>query len=141
MEDKTKSDKKRQLSAAKEARNLAIRAEAAAGKTATELAKDYGLARQTVSGILNSEQTAELLRNSEDRVKRLIGKSIDRLEAALEDPADSTNGLRAALAVLKNFGLLRDTVEMNHNFPRPVVIERLDGCEIVLGTSADVKAP
>lgn len=126
------------MNPAKEARNLSIRAEAAAGKTATQLAKDYGLTRQTVSEILNSEQTAELLRNSEDRVKRLIGKALDRLEAALEDPVDGTNGLKAALAVLKSFGLLRDSVELNHNFPRPVVIERLSGAEVVLGTTADM---
>jgi predicted transcriptional regulator len=134
----TKKDTMRRANPAKKARDNSIRAEAAMGKTTVEIAKEYGLVRQTVSGILNSDETKDLLKRSENRVKLMVDKALDRLENAIETGEDGTNALKAALAVLKNFGLIKESVDLNHRFPKPLVIKRTSGETVILGTEADV---
>ena len=139
MTESPKGAKRRQKNAAKKVRDLAIRSEAAAGVSHAELEGKYGLGRHQISKILNSDETKELLKNSEDRVKRMIERALDALEDSLGAAMDGGNRLKAALSVLKNFGLIRDSVDINHRFPKPLVIKRQDGSEVVLGTEADVK--
>ena len=139
MTESPKGAKRRQKNAAKKVRDLAIRSEAAAGVSHTELEGKYGLGRHQISKILNSDETKELLKSSEDRVKRMIERALDALEDSLGAAMDGGNRLKAALSVLKNFGLIRDSVDINHRFPKPLVIKRADGSEVVLGTEADVK--
>lgn len=124
-EDLTKGDKRRR-STAKKLRNLGMRAQAAAGKPVTEIAAEAGISRQAASKILNSDETKALLTESEDRIKGLISKAIKRLDDSISF-ADDTNALKAALSVLKSFGLVRETLKLEHSFPKPVVIDYGDG--------------
>ncbi len=140
MDKESKSVKKRRAkNPAKQARDLAIRAEAAAGLSHEELGDKYGLSRQHLTKILTSDETKELLKGAESRVKLMVERALDALEDSLGVAADGTNRLKAALSVLKNFGLIRDSVDINHRFPKPLVIRRSDGSEVVLGTEADLK--
>ena len=140
MEESPKGAKKRRnKNAAKKVRDLAIRADAAAGVPHSELEDRYSLGRHQISKILNSDETKALLKSSEDRVKRMIERALDALEDSLGIATDGTNRLKAALSVLKNFGLIRDSVDINHRFPKPLIIKRRDGSEVVAGTEADVK--
>lgn len=133
------SKKRRAKNTAKQVRDLAIRSEAAAGLTHEEIGAKYDLGRHQISKILNSDETKTLLKNSEDRVKRMIERALDALEDSLGIATDGGNRLKAALSVLKNFGLIRDTVDINHRFPKPLIIKRKDGSEVVAGTEADLK--
>jgi DNA-binding IclR family transcriptional regulator len=121
----------------KKLRNAKMLADVSDGLTVTEAAAKYGLSRSRASTILNGEETKELIKQSQNDIKTLITPSIERLEACIRDMMNPSNALKAALAVLKSHGLIRETVDLNHSFPKPVVIEKRDGSSIVLGTTAD----
>lgn len=131
--------KRRSKNPAKEMRDHAIRADAASGLSHAELHDRYGLSRQQITKILTSDETKELLKVSENRIKLMLEAALQALEDSLSIATDSGNRLKAALSILKNFGLIRESVDVNHRFPKPLVIKRRDGGEVVLGTEADLK--
>ncbi|MBX3276438.1 MAG: helix-turn-helix domain-containing protein [Acidobacteria bacterium] len=84
----------------------------ATGATITAAAGAVGVSRQTVSEWVNRDaefratlnrRRAELWTEQSDRLRSLIPKALDRLEAALEN--GTGDGLRAALGVLKLAGV------------------------------------
>lgn len=131
------SDKPKKPRAKKVIRTAQCLEGVAAGKTTTEIAKDLGIRRQTVSQHLNSKEADEILKAAKDRCIRMVAKSLDKIEVILDDsnPEGFATGARVALAVLKSHGVIREQVDVNHNLPKPVVIRR-NGKEIILGVKS-----
>ena len=70
------------------------------------------------------------------KITEMIDDAINVYKQSLGNAAvDMTNAQKAARDILKNAGLLKDSVDLNHSFPKPTVIKRRDGTEIVLGAS------
>jgi predicted transcriptional regulator len=106
------------------------------GLSTQAIADRLGITRQTVSEYLNSRDVKEIIQSARDRLKNLVEASVDVYAMSLSNAkSDMTNAQRAARDVLKNYGLLREEVDLNHNFPKPTVIKRVDGTEIVLGAT------
>ena len=105
------------------------------GLSTIEIAEQLGCSRATVSRALNSKTGKELFDDARERIKTLISKAINVYDESLANSAkDMTNAQKAARDVLKNFGLLKDSIDISHSFPKPTVIKRLtDGSEVVLG--------
>jgi hypothetical protein len=121
---------------------MSIRALAAAGTSNNEIAERFGLNKSTVSEILNSEETKQLVALGDSRLKGLMTKAIDTIEWAMDNRQEyglAGASLKAAITVLKNMGLARENVDVNHHFPKPTVIKRRDGTEVIMGTTADLK--
>lgn len=143
--DKTGQGSKKKKRAAKSViREHQVIEKAFEGKTGSEIAEDLGISRQRVSQILTSEQVESLLKQSESRLKSLVGSAIDTLEYAMDrrdspDKGAVGNAIRAAIPILKTAGLVKESVDVSHQFPKPMVIEFSDGKQIVLGTENDVK--
>lgn len=132
--------KTRQKSPAKQARDLSIRADAAAGAKTSELAEKYGLKRHQVSNILSGEEVKRLVKEGESRFTLLVDKAIKKVEAALDQDFDLTNGLKAAITVLKSVGVAKDRMDIAHSYPKPLVIKRRNGKdEVIAGTTADIE--
>lgn len=99
-----------------------------------EIAEMLGLSRATISRAINSPTGKGMLKNAQKRIEQLVDDSIEVIEQAIHGAgSDMTNGFKAAVAVLKTMGLLKESVDLNHNFPKPTVIRRKDGSEVVLG--------
>lgn len=112
------------------------------GATNSEIAEELGMCRNAVSRLLNSKETEEIIKAAESRVTRMVDKACGVVDKAMDDvqsTLDMTNGLKAALAVLTSLGVLKKKVDVSHSFPKPTVIKRMDGSEVVLGTTADQK--
>lgn len=138
----TKPPKKRQKrdSAVKALTDSKVLADIAAGKTVGQVAKEMGMHRTTVSKILNSDETKSKVKEIQGRLAALIDDCLLTLEEAVQHRAvDMGLAVKVAESVLKNFGALQSKVEVDHKFPRPVVIQRLNGSTVILGTVADAK--
>jgi predicted transcriptional regulator len=123
-------------------RNASMRAMAAEGMKTTEIADHFGVARQTVSKILNSEETKKVIKEAESRVTGMIGKSLDVVELALDDAIAGKlesmgNGLKASLSDLKSSGNIKEKIELTHAFPKPTIIEKRDGTQVVMGVEEE----
>jgi predicted transcriptional regulator len=127
-----KTEHKRSRSAAKELRDQQIVAKAMAGATTGEIAKDLGVGRTTVSQVLNSDDVKKKIKEIDNRLASGIDKAVDNVLKALEN-----GDANMSVLLLKNFGSMRTNVDINHKFPRPVVIKRSDGSEVVLGSTED----
>lgn len=137
-ESKGFKKRKKGDSAAKALRNAVIQAKAIEGANNQEIARDVGLTTKQVSKILNSSEMKAKVKEAEGRIAGLISKSIDVIEYAIDNKEiDLGSGLKAATAVLKNFGALKDNVNVSLNLPKPLVIERRNGTQVILGTEAD----
>jgi predicted transcriptional regulator len=132
----TKRPKNRQKgdSAVKKLTDSKVISEIAAGKSVGQVAKEMGMHRTTVSKILNSDEVKA-------KVQEIQGRLATGIDQAVENMLDAVmNGdLDASRDLLKNFGALQSKVEVDHKFPRPVVIHRLNGETFILGTPEDVK--
>lgn len=126
-------------SRAKELKDTNIRAQALAGKPVGEIAKDMGMDRKQVSRILNSEETKQLIKESRAKIQAMVPDALETLHMTVLAREDRANALKASERVLKNSGVITDAVELNHNFPKPTIIHKLDGSTVVLGTTADVE--
>lgn len=136
----SKSFKKRNKgdNATKALRNAAIEAKAIEGLNNQEIAQQTGLTPQHVSKILNSSEIKAKVKEAESRVAGMIDDALTTLHEAIKMGAiDPTNSLKAALAVLKNYGAIKDNVNVNLSLPKPLVIERRNGTQVILGTEAD----
>ncbi len=128
-----KGDKKRQLLAAK------IASDVLEGKSFQAIADDMGIHRTTVSKYFSESETENLVRQAESRITGLLEAAVNRIEALIDDNADNTNALKAALAIAKTKGVIRDTVDIAHHFPPPTII-RYKGKDVMkLGTGQDEK--
>jgi predicted transcriptional regulator len=135
----TKPPKKRQKgdSAVKKLTDAKILGEIAAGKTVGQIAKEMGLHRTTVSKVLNGEDAKAIIKDAQDALHTAVPKAVQVLINALDSP-DEMTAVNVARDILKNIGALQTKVELDHKFPKPVVIERINGTTVVLGTMADV---
>ena len=135
-ENPTKKDNRRQKHdgkrGAKALRDRAVIEKAMEGKKTTEIASDLGMSRQAVSQVLNSDQVKAKIKDIDARLAQGIDDAIDLVLQAVKVDYD------AAYDLLKNFGSMKAGVDLNHRFPKPLVIKRLDGSTTVLGTEADL---
>lgn len=101
------------------------------GKTQSEIAEDMNLCRQTVNRLLSTKEVEEILKRSEDKAIRLMDKAMEKLEKVL-DEGDHANTLKAALAILRSKGVVKEQMDLNHNIPIPTVVSYGDR-KIVMG--------
>jgi hypothetical protein len=119
-------------------RNLGIMEAAASGKKQSDIAEDFGISRQSVNKILNSEDTRKLTEEATNRLKGLLGKAIDTVEYCLDSREEAYGkqpALTAGLSVLKGLGVLTDKVK--HEGLKPFVMKLIGGGEIVMGHKAE----
>lgn len=131
MSDLTKPDKTRQPKKTTGAKNLrakTIIAKALAGEKTADIAKDLGVSRQTVSAALNSDEVKKKVSEIDQVLAKGIDDAIRTVLNAVKYDYD------AAYDLLKNFGSMKSAVDLHHQFPKPVVIKRANGEEIILGT-------
>jgi hypothetical protein len=122
----------------KRLRNQKIIADHIAGKSNKELQNQYGLSPVQISRILNSKEKAEIAMRLESEVYNLGADALEVVKYAIANrQADVSSALNAAIKVLKTLGAIREKTEVAHSFPKPTVIRRKDGTEIVLGTQGD----
>jgi len=116
--------------------------EAMKGKTTGEIAQEYGVSRQVVSKVLNSDEAKALVSLGTQRIHLLMSNAIDTLEFMMDNKQEfgmAGSAFQSAKAILKTLGVLKESVDLNHNFPKPCVIKRSDGTEVVLGTEQDLQ--
>jgi predicted transcriptional regulator len=105
------------------------------GMSTQAIADELGVARQTVSGYLNSRDVKEIIKAAQDRLKSLLDPAVDVYAMSLKNAkGDMTNAQKAAKDILKTFGVIKENLELSHVFPKPTVIKRVDGTEVILGT-------
>lgn len=124
-------------------RDMKVISEAMSGKSAREIARSMEINRATVAKILSSDESKRIIKEGESQIKGLIPNAIAVIVKALQDyemDGDKTNALKSALAILKSTGLIRETVNMEHSFPKPTIIEKLDGSQVVLTTKSEDEA-
>ena len=104
------------------------------GMSGQEIAKEMGIHPNTVSRALNAEEMKEAIKGIDNRLAMGIDKAIETVLRAVD------HDYKAAEALLRNFGSMKQRVDLNHAFPAPLVIERLDGkSQVVLGTENDIE--
>lgn len=129
---KTKPDKSRQRhSVKKKLRDQTIIAKAMAGETTVQIAEEMGMHRQQVSKVLNSEEVKAKVKEIDAKLAQGIDDAIDTVLSAVK--VDYV----AARDLLKNYGSMKQAIDLNHTFPKPTVIVRSDGTQVVLGTTED----
>lgn len=107
MAKTTKPDKTRR-SAVKSIRDKAVMQKALEGKGPSEIAKEVGLTRQTVSGILNSDEMKEIVAGIDRQLAGGIQDAIKTVLGAVK------NDFAAARDLLRNFGSMKNRVEHEH---------------------------
>jgi hypothetical protein len=104
-------------------------------RTQKEIAAEVKVDRTTVGRVLSSEEVKKILKAADSRVNEMIHTALDTVKTAMTTShADMTNGLKASLAVLKSVGVLKDKVDLTHSFPKPTIIEKLNGDRVILGS-------
>lgn len=138
-ENKPKKIRKYTRSAAKRLRDAKMVEMALTGAPIKEIAAELNVNRDTVGDVLkDATETKKILKQAEMRIHSLVGKAIDTVEAALDGRAsDMTNGFKSALAVLKSVGVMKDKIDLTHSFPKPTIIRRRNGEEVILGSRND----
>jgi hypothetical protein len=110
------------------------------GRRTKEIAVELSISRETVSRHLNSSDVKQIIQSGRDRLINLVHDALDVYSSCLDgDDTDRTNARAAAKDVLESLGIIRKDVNLNHNFPKPTVIKRADGTQIVLGTTVDIE--
>lgn len=133
-----KKSSKIERSAAKQLRDLTAAHLATQGKNTNEIAQEIGVDRNTVRRILNGNEVKNLLKTAQSRVFSLVDKALGTVEAAMDgNDVDMTNGLKASLSVLESVGVIKKNANISHTFPKPTIIRRIDGSEVVLGSKTD----
>lgn len=105
------------------------------GRQINEIAQELGYARGTISEWLNSRELKAKIQAANERLANMLDKAVDVQNLLLANAAqDPTNAEKASRGILKTFGVLKETVDITHQFPKPTVIKRFDGTEVVLGS-------
>lgn len=125
-------------------RNPLLKAKAikmrANGMGIVEIANALGVGRHTISRWMNSRDVKQVVNSAQNRLKALIEPSVSVFAKVIQNvDKDPTNALRAAKDVLKTNGIIKDNIEMSHVFPKPTVIRRVDGTEVILGAQQQLE--
>jgi transposase-like protein len=108
------------------------------GLTHQEIADQLGCARGTVTKWLNQRDVKDIVQAAMYRFKNLMEAAVGVYAYAINNKEkDTTNALKASRDILKTHGIIKDDLEVVHIVPRPTVIKRVDGTEVVLGTVKD----
>jgi hypothetical protein len=67
----------------------------------------------------------------------LIKKAMRVVDEEMDIAPGEPNRLKAALSVLKSVGVIKEKIDMTHSFPKPTVILRSDGTQVILGVSEE----
>ena len=135
MSKNATKDKKRK-NHANALRNQKIIAEAASGKSAQEIAKEYNVSRSSIHRVLSSDEAKQLVKEGNSELTSLIADAIEVTKKILRGH-DMGLAFQAAVRVLKSVGIMRDKVDIAHSYPKPTVIKRSDGTEVILGLSTE----
>lgn len=141
MEEQNTKPKRyrKQQSATKLLRNRKVVAIALEGnKTQKEIAAAVDVDRRTIRRILTSPDIKKILKDAENEIHLLVDKAVKTVEQAMDGaPLDMTNGLKASITLLKSVGVLKDKVDLSHSFPKPTIIEKRNGDQVILGAAYD----
>jgi predicted transcriptional regulator len=135
MSDKVRKSGQRKASKRLKAANAA--AMAASGMSTTEIAGALNMSRNGVSKLLNAEETKCIIQAAESEVVGLIKKAMRVVDEEMDIAPGEPNRLKAALSVLKSVGVIKEKIDMTHSFPKPTVILRSDGTQVILGVSEE----
>lgn len=121
-------------------RDAQIIAEHVSGKRVGQIAKERGLSRTTVSKALNSDTAKEIMDTTRAKLMERVDKCMEVIDECLDARGEGLGHAKdVALRILKSLGALPDKIDMNHQFPTPLIIRRRKGGEIILGTEADIE--
>lgn len=136
----SKNGKKRQSS--KGLRNNKIRQLSATGMTNNEIAKEMGMGRHQISKILNSDEHKELVAAGNLQLHLMISDAVETFRWAMENKEEfgvTGAAVQTAKTILKSVGVVKESVDLNHSFPKPLVIDYGDGTKTVIGSEQDLK--
>jgi hypothetical protein len=128
------SKTKRKRANTKAARNQKILIDAANGATNADIVEKYGLSRQHVTRILNSDEMKAIVKRGESQIHAMVDKALKVIERAL-DSVDEKLAAEIAVRITKSVGALKDKVDVSHSYPKPTVIVKPDGTRVVMGVS------
>ena len=132
----TEIKRKKQRSAAKQLRDNKIIEMTMEGKKGPEICEAMNINRSTVSKALNSEEAKEFIKENRNRLRGLVPASLVAFEDALGCRGDLIhNAIKVAHGVLKSEGILREKIDLEHSFPKPTIIEKLNGDRVILGAA------
>jgi hypothetical protein len=118
---------------AKELRDQKIIMAAAHGKTAIEIAKEFGMERRQVGKVLSSEQALKETEKERLRMYDRADAAYVSLDRCLLSP-DERVALEAAKLVFKSIGVSTEKLELEHSKkPKPTVIDFPSGKKIKMG--------
>lgn len=129
----TKRDKNRQASKKRKIRAGQVVAGTLAGKTQSEIAEELNLSRQQVNEIFNSKEAEAILERAHNRILGMVDHALDAMMDVVQDRNDNSNRLKAAQAILKTKGVVKDNAEVTVKLPKPTVIKSPSGETVVLG--------
>lgn len=117
-------------------RNQKIMADAAKGKHVAEIAKEHDLSTRQVIRVLSSDEQKLIIKRNESRLIAAADKAADKYINLLDSP-DEKIVKGVSEKILISAGALKEKAEIAHTFPKPTVIKRRDGSEVVLGSKGD----
>ena len=112
---------------AKKIRDQKILAAALEGKQNSEIADELGVTVGTVSRALNSEEMKARIKNIDLELAQYIPIAIKTVGEKV-----ATEYI-AARDLLKNFGSMKQQLDVSHTYPQPTIIQRMDGSQTILG--------
>ncbi len=138
-EQNTKPKRNRaQRSAAKRLRDSRVVEMASSGVPIKEIAGEMNIDRTTVTRILSSNEIKAIVNTANSRVHSLVDKALKTVEDAMDNSRlDMPSGTKVAIALLKSVGVLKDKVDLSHSFPKPTIIEKRNGDQVILGAAYD----
>lgn len=107
------------------------------GKTYPEIQKELRCSPNTVLRALNSQECKEAIERARAKILSLADVAADVVFTAMErkdgDSKEMNNALKAALSVLESAGAISKNFKVEHEYPKPTIIRRLNGEEVRIG--------
>lgn len=115
-----------------EARDIAILSQSAGGKNQRQIAKEFGLSRQRVNQILNSNETKSLVEEARSKLVGYATEAVETLhDAMVHRHSNMAVAVAAATTLLKGLGVLTEKTEVSVN--KRFIVRFLNGEEVVMG--------
>jgi len=106
------------------------------GLTNQEIADELGIGRNTVSRILNGDETKKILDQADSDMTAMVQKIMHRAQDIIDRGQDA-DAIKLMLPFLKTKGIVKDAVEHHHKFPAPMKVTYPGEPTVVLGTERD----